>query len=272
MRRDANAPDRREQERAQDLFEVPLCDRQAAVAGKDDFALFGDFKGRRLGRGRAGLNGATHWTAATSHCPTPTVENDELHASRDGRLCQVLLRAVGRPCRRQVAPVLVAVRIADHDLLAIAARPHRGPIRRTGQHARQDSAAVVELGDRLEERHHVETTCRTFNQARLAGEQQHRQGVARRSAHRHHTRLRAGRAVQTLHVTHRFKRLEHLAGLERQRFTRYVKCLARRQAFFEHAQPLSLAHAEIAVHARQAEQLGRGRGVSASVLTNLQLG
>ena len=232
---------------------MPFSNRQAAVAGKNDFTLFGDLEGRRLGRGRPGLNRAAHRTAATADRPAPPVEHNELHARRGGGLRQVLLRAVRRPRRGQVATVLVAVRIADHDLLAIAARPHRGAIRRTGQHARQDVAAVFELGDRLEQRHHVEPAGRAFNQARLAGEQQHGQCVARRPAHRYHARLRAGWTIEPLHISHRLKRLEHFAGLERQRFARHVKRLARRQAFFEHAQSFSLIHAEVAMHTRQTQ-------------------
>ena len=67
------------------------------------------------------------------------MKDDQLHASRRRCLGQVLLGAVGRPGSGQVAAVFVAVRVADHDLLAVAARAHRA----------RDSAGLASMRRRI---------------------------------------------------------------------------------------------------------------------------
>ncbi len=251
---------------------MSLCNRQTAVAREDHFTLLGDLEGRRSRRCWPSQDRPIHRPAAPPDRAAPAVKHDQLHTCGRCRRRQVLLRAIGRPRGRQVAAILVAVRITDHDLLAMTAGPNGCSIGRALEHPREDVTAVAQLRNRLEERYDVQAAARAIDQTRFTGQEQHRQGVARGARHRHHASLGATRSAQALDVVHRLERLEDFTRLGRQRFPRHSQRLVRQQPFLEHLHALRLGHVEVARCARHAEQLGHRGRVSPSVLTHLELG
>jgi hypothetical protein len=70
-----------------------------------------------------------------------------------GHLHQVQFGAVQRPVGGQVAAVLVGVRIAEHDLLPVAAGGHDAPVQRQFQGCVHDRGAGLQVLDGLEQRH-----------------------------------------------------------------------------------------------------------------------
>ena len=66
------------------------------------------------------------------------------------------LGLVQRPVGGEVATVLVRVRVADHHLLAVAVGAHVGAVPRLGEQRVERGSGVVEVVDRLEQRHDVD--------------------------------------------------------------------------------------------------------------------
>src|SRR6266851_9722462 len=72
------------------------------------------------------------------------------------RLDQRELGLVELPGRSEIAAVLVAVGIAEHDLLDVAAGGDQPAIVRLREDRRHDLAAALEIADRLEERDDID--------------------------------------------------------------------------------------------------------------------
>ena len=95
-------------------------------------------------------------------------------AARRGRLDQRRLRLMEQPGGRQEARFLVRVRVAEHHLLAIAARREAGPVRRVVEQRAEDRAGGLERLARLEQRDEVEDGRRVRVAVAVGG----RRGVA----------------------------------------------------------------------------------------------
>ncbi|MNC46187.1 hypothetical protein D3C75_951940 [compost metagenome] len=118
-------------------------------------------------------------SAATSHGTTATVKQQQLHAMASADLDQRLLGAVLRPGCCQRTGILGRVRVADHHFL----RP--GLARSVARHAQQaidHTPGVLQIVQRLEQRHHAQRPL----QAGLLEQQLDRQHIARRAGHGNH--------------------------------------------------------------------------------------
>jgi hypothetical protein len=117
-------------------------------------------------------------------CPASTVEDRERDAVRLAGARDRLLRPVQRPVGREIAAVLVAVRIADHHHLLAPARIEMRPVDGQREELREDTGRCLEVLERLEERHD--------QQARFAPgpprEEEHGEEVGRAARHRHDER------------------------------------------------------------------------------------
>ena len=105
-----------------DLVEVPFGDSLVAVAIGDDLALLGDAEGAVDRAGRLGQDRVVGWAAAATHSAAATVEYADGDTVFAGEGCQVALDLVESPGGLDEAAFLVAVGIADHHFLQVAAQ------------------------------------------------------------------------------------------------------------------------------------------------------
>ena len=136
------------------------------VVGGDDLALLGELepavdRARRLPEDRP-----VRRSAAAADRAATAVEQRQLDALARRDLDERLLGPMEHPGRRQEARFLVRVRVAEHHLLAIAARGEVGAVGRVAEHRLEDRTGRVQGLGRLEQRHDVE----------------HRRRIARRRA------------------------------------------------------------------------------------------
>ena len=143
----AAAPERCEQRAGEGRLEVAVGKPLEAVLEGDGLALLGQLQtpGRPTGRLRS--DGAVRRSPAAAGAPAAAVKDRQLDAAvaRDGG--ELLLRAVDRPLRREVAAVLARVRVTDHHLHRLGSLGKQLVDDRRGRH---------QVVDRLEERHHLE--------------------------------------------------------------------------------------------------------------------
>ena len=144
---------RRLQRGGQQRLQVAVRDPGLGVLRGDHLTLLGDpqralHRARRLREDRV----VARATAAADGAAA-TVEQPQPDSGLARRLDQVELGAVQRPVRGQVAAVLVGVRVAQHDLLAVAARGDNGTVERKVKCRFQDRRSSLEVVDGLEQRH-----------------------------------------------------------------------------------------------------------------------
>ncbi len=97
-------------------------DARGAIAIRHHFALLGEAEPAVNGVGRLGEDGAVGGAAAAADGAAAAVEDLDAHAGPPRRVRQGALRLIKRPGRLQKAGLLVAVRVADHDFLHVAAQ------------------------------------------------------------------------------------------------------------------------------------------------------
>ncbi len=135
--------------------------------------------------------------AAAPDGAAPTVEDGQLHAVPPRRLDQLDLGLVEHPGRGQEAALLVRVRVAEHDLLAIASAGQVGAIGRVAEQRLEDRAGRVERVGRLEQGHDVEDR-RCLAVGRPAGELQDIGHIRRAGRERHDDPVAGADAVAGL--------------------------------------------------------------------------
>ena len=138
---------RGEQRARERRLEVPAREPFEAVLERDRLALLGQLHApRRMPRGLR-RDRRVRRSAAAPGAAAAAVEDRQLDAVPLGDRRELLLRAVDRPLRREVAAVLARVRVADHHL-------HRPP---ASNRRRSSSSRIARRGrevvDRLEQRH-----------------------------------------------------------------------------------------------------------------------
>ena len=126
--------------RDQRLQVAPAEFRVAVLAG-DDLALLGD--AQAAGHAACGLreNGFVRRAAAPADGAAAAVEQAQLHAVIAKRVHQPHLGAIQRPVGGEIAAVLVAVRVAEHDLLPVVPLREPRAIERHGKGVAHDGAA-----------------------------------------------------------------------------------------------------------------------------------
>src|SRR5690606_27120586 len=120
--------------------------------------------------------------AATTDSPAAAVEQAEIDVVPAAHTPERILRAVQRPVGHPVATVLVAVRVAEHQLLEPAPRLELHGVYAIPEQRAHVVAGVREVLDRLEEGHEVEVALESVpsqsHQAALPCEQHGLEQVA----------------------------------------------------------------------------------------------
>ncbi len=199
--------------------------------------------------------------AARHRSPTAVQEPDP-----DARLASGAdergLGAVETPEARKDAAVLVAVAVADDDLLnmftasgplgpsGLAALLFEAPARhRMPEECPEDLRASLEVLDRLEQRHHRQPARQPRSvvrrQAHFAGEQIHAEQVGRAARHADDERAQAVRAVVAHVIRQHAEGRQGRVGLRTRRQIRAEKRPRRRQLAIEELQPALFGPARV---------------------------
>ena len=171
-------------------FEVAAADVRVAVFGTDHLALFGEADLAAHGAMRLRQNGLVAGATAAAHRAAPAMEHAQAHRPEFAAQLveqghQGQLGAVKLPVAGENAAILVAVGIAEHDvLLAAAALDHGGHARQAVEVA-HDARRIAQVLDGLEQRHgnqagHGVGIERAAQQAHFLLQHQHFQQVADR--------------------------------------------------------------------------------------------
>ena len=160
---------RRFEGRGQQGLQIAVRDPWFGVLRGDDLALLGEpqravHRARRLRQ-----DGVVAGAAAAADGAAATVEEPQPDSGLAGGLDEVQLGAVQRPVGGQVAAVLVGVGVAEHDLLAVAARRHQRPVQRKIKRRFENRRATLQVVDRLEQRHDADRDCTLRRRTHRAG-------------------------------------------------------------------------------------------------------
>src|SRR4029078_6577375 len=130
------------------------------VLARDDFALLGDADlplHAALGLREDGLIART---ATAPDGGAAALEQAQLDTMPFEYLDQLDGGLVQLPVRGEIAAVLVAVRVAQHDFLHTAAALQHATVFGYGEQRFHDGAAAAQISDRLEQRNDVEGKAR----------------------------------------------------------------------------------------------------------------
>ncbi len=142
--------------RRDERLEVAPAELGIRVLARDDLALLGEPQSRVRAASRLREDRVVRGAAPAADGAAAAVEEHERDAGVAERRDEVPLGPVERPVRREVAAVLVAVRVAQHHLLPVAASGDEPPPRGQRERLAHDPAGALEVVDRLEQRHDVE--------------------------------------------------------------------------------------------------------------------
>src|SRR5262245_43550910 len=165
-----------------ECFQVATTDFCIRILARDDFPLLCDADLPGDGAGRLRQYRLVARTAAAAYAAATAVEKPQADAVARKHLDQRDLRLVELPVRREISPVLVAVGVAEHDLLHIAAAREQPAVLADGKQAVHDGATATQIGDGFEQRHYID--CEPAGRARgeqagLFRQQRHFQDVTR---------------------------------------------------------------------------------------------
>ena len=170
-------------------FEVAAADFGVGVFRRDDFALLrqANLPAHRTRRLRQ--DGLVAGTTAPAHRAAPAVEHAQLDAVAGGKFVEEFdegnLGAVQLPVAGEDAAVLVAVAVAQHDVLLATTALHQ--CRHAGQRIElaHDGRGVAQVFNGFKQRHHDEVVLRfgierAVHQAHFLLQQQHFEQIAHR--------------------------------------------------------------------------------------------
>ncbi|MNX91050.1 hypothetical protein D3C86_1231180 [compost metagenome] len=138
------------------MLEVSVGERWLGVLPGEDLALLGDLEVAPHAARGLGEDGAVARPAAAADGAAAAVEEAQAHPFGRGKLGEGLLCLVQLPGGAQDPAVLVAVRVAEHDLLHVAARAQGGAVGGVGEQGAKDVGGGPQVRDGLEEGHQVQ--------------------------------------------------------------------------------------------------------------------
>ena len=213
---------------AQDLLERAQRNAAQAVLRVDVLALLGHAQPARDGAARRGEHGFVLRAAAAAHRAAAAVEYRQHHAVPLHRRDERLLRFLQAPARRRDPAVAMAVGVAEHDDLVIAARAQVLAIELVVQQALHDLRRALDVLARLEQRRDVERHGVALRpQVAPLREQQHRQHVIGSVRHAHDVRADRLAAVLAPAMRDRLEHGERAAALRRELADRRLAPLER---------------------------------------------
>ena len=179
------------------LLKVAVGKLGIGVTAGDHFALLGEAEPAFDAARRLGTDGAVGRPAAAGDRPAAAMEDRQGNAMLLQDFGDLFLRLVKCPVGGDVASILVAVGVADHHHLGVAAGRQMLPIQGKAVQSLQNGGRGLQIVDRLEERgdRHAGIT------ALPAGEEQDGQDIAFGAAHGYHERPQQLRAVHLAHAS-----------------------------------------------------------------------
>src|SRR5579871_4082654 len=121
---------------------MPVRDGKEAVAKGDDLALLREADAPVEAAGGLRDDRATGAPAAAPDGAAAPVKEAQADAGLFAHPGKARLRVVQRPYGGQIAAVLAAVRVAEHDLLEVAARLQMEPVGAVGEERAHQRIAV----------------------------------------------------------------------------------------------------------------------------------
>ncbi len=186
------------QRRRGERLEVAPAALRVGVLARDHLALLGEAQRAVDAPRRLREHRVVARPAAAADGAAAAVEQAQPHAARPAGVEQRFGRLVERPVGGEVAAVLVAVGIAEHHLLLVAAARDPAAVERQVESCGNDLAAVLQVADRLEERNDVElerSRRERLEEPRLAQQHADFEQVGQRRAMRDHVARHGARAV-----------------------------------------------------------------------------
>ncbi len=261
----------RNQAGVHDLMQMPSGNVRVAITIGDHFALFGDLDAAFQRGGRMRQNGAVGGAAAAPDAAAAPVKELQRHPVFLANLDQPLLRQIQIPVRGDVAAVLAAVRIADHDLLMRAA-PHPARLNVPAvfgilEQRLHDLWPTIQVINRLEQRHKVYIAL----DADFGCQQQHGQHIAGLFAHAGDHAINHDRAVALVRggdhapcVHHPLRIFGKFTDIDREEWPQIADFLDQQILL------IALRHFEVLLgEAVIAEQFIQRRRLQACVLPNI---
>ncbi len=146
----------RDQRGSGQLFQLAERDDRVPIPGSDDLALLREFQAAGDRSRRLGQDGPPGGPATAADGAASTVKEGQLHTVAPRRRGQRLLGAVQHPACRQEARLLVRIRVAEHDLLAVPAAGQMAPVSRVAEKPIEEPGGARQGVRRFEQRHHVQ--------------------------------------------------------------------------------------------------------------------
>ena len=126
----------------------------------DHLALLGDLDLRIKCSGRLGADRLVRWSTAPTHGPTAPVENAQAPPVPGDDRRDRFMRAVERPCGAEVADLLVAIGVTEHDFLDPGATVELTAVDRVGEKGVHRGRRSLQRIEPLEQWHDIEITAR----------------------------------------------------------------------------------------------------------------
>lgn len=167
-------------------FEVLAGQGRDQVLVGDDLALLGHLDLALQGAPGLGEDRVVRGAAAAADGAAAAVEEAEPHAVAVGDVAEPPLGPVDLPLAGGDAAELGGVRVAEHDLLDVAAERDEAPVGGVGEHAVEDDVGGLEFVGGLQERHDADLgpAAVEVDQTGLAGEDGGGEDVVGALAHR----------------------------------------------------------------------------------------
>ena len=267
---------RADQHGAAGELELAVGDLGERELGREHLALLGHLHAARDRAGRLRVDRAVGGAAAAAERAAAAVEEDPRDAVALELLGERDLGAVGRPARRDVARVLVGVRVADHHLLLVADRAQRGAVDGQLEQRAHRLGRLLERVLGLEQRDDPQprALAARLGQPALLHQQQHLEQVGRLLGAGDDVGLDGAGVAAAEQLAERAERADDLLRLGRQpaQIRRDQRPPLRDLARQQRAALRGRERRVGLVDAERGQHLGDRRAVAAGVLADVEAG
>ncbi|MNC28040.1 hypothetical protein D3C75_762320 [compost metagenome] len=146
------------QQRPGGLLQAPVGNALHGITLGEHLSLLGNLNPPADGLGRLGQNAAVQRHPATPQGAAAAMEKLQLHGEGPGRLCEVLQGQAQLPVSGEHTSVLIAVGVAQHNLLLVVGAGYRLPVSGNGEQGGHNRRRIMEIVDSLEQRHRLQRT------------------------------------------------------------------------------------------------------------------
>ena len=264
----------RKQHRVHHLLEMASRECRHRVAEGDDLALLGEPDASVPTRRGGGQDRAVRATTTAGDGAAASVEEPKLDPVIATRPRHAILRDLQSPRRRDVSAILVAVGVAEHDLLETTTSIELAAVDRIAEERLEHRHRVLEILDRLEEWRDVDRASHDPAldppEPHLAKQHQHLEYVARVVRHAHDVRADR-RRLSFDRVPDDFQRVEQFASGVRDRRSAGEQRPRTREIASQECRPrVGIEPGVVGLHAGGSEQFTDRGLVHATVLPDVE--